>query len=272
MRKSCSVIIPTKDKLSRLYLTLKCLESQITAVDQVVVVFDGCNKETIAGFKKFEFTFHIDVVISDKNVGRASARNLGISKATGEVIIFLDDDRLTERDFIAKHVAYHENEVCVVLGERMDLKYTEEEVLQLIKEKSITSIINKIRDSAHKEFYYNIKKFFLKNPLHPLRYIAFITGNVSIDALLLHHIGGFDESFKGWGYEDTELGYRLVQHQVKFISDCSIVCYHLLHSHIRGQKSKEEIENLGYLRKKFPDDKVLQRVIHLYLLKATFRL
>ncbi len=272
MKKSCSIVIPTKDKLSRLALTLKCLEPQVTEDVQVIVVFDGCKEETIEGFSNLNLSYEIDPIISEKNVGRAAARNLGIAEAIGDVIIFLDDDRLTERDFINKHLSYHEEEPCVVLGERMDLKYSEEAILNLAGEETIEKTLSEIQKGAHKEFYYNIKKWFLRKPRHALRYIAFITGNVSIDTCLIKQLGGFDESFKGWGYEDTDLGYRLAKENVKYIADYSIICYHMLHSHVRGQKSNEELKNLDYFKAKFPRDKTLQKVIGLYTIKANLRL
>ena len=272
MEKRCSIIIPTKDKFARLYLTLKCLEPQVSEDIEVIVVFDGCSKETIAAYKEYQWAFPIVPIISEKNVGRAAARNLGLKQAQGKTVIFLDDDRLTEKDFIKKHLAYHKGEPCVVLGERMDLKNTEEELLSLAKQDSIDKVLEIVKKKSSKEFYYNIKKIFLKNPYDKLRYIAFITGNVSIDTALLKEIQGFDEGFKGWGYEDTDLGYRLAVKGIKYIEDNSIPCYHLLHAHSRGQKSKEELANLKYFKQKFPQDKSLQRALAFYTLKASLRL
>ena len=79
MEKKCSIIIPTKDKNSRLYLTLKCLEPQVDENTEVLVVFDGCTKETIDEFNTFKWNMNVQKVISVQNVGRAAARNLGIA-------------------------------------------------------------------------------------------------------------------------------------------------------------------------------------------------
>lgn len=272
MEKKCSIIIPTKDKNSRLYLTLKCLEPQVDENTEVLVVFDGCTKETIDEFNTFTWKMNIQKVISEKNVGRAAARNLGIARATGDVIIFLDDDRLTEKNFIKGHMKRHGDEPCVVLGERMDAKVTEFELLDLMKEKNLGDVLSFVADHSKKEFYYNIKKIFIKKPRAKYRFMAFITGNVSIDRSLINEIKGFDEGFKGWGYEDTDIGYRLAKLNVPYYQDNSIVCYHLLHSHVKSQKSKEELKNLKYLKHKFPDDRVLGSAIKFYTLKARLEL
>lgn len=272
MSKKCSIIIPTKDKNSRLYLTLKCLEPQVDENTEVLVVFDGCTEQTLAEFEKFTWNMDLKPIISRQNVGRAAARNLGLKQATGDVVIFLDDDRLTKKGFIQKHLSHHTGKPCVVLGERMDAKVTEDELLELMKGKSLNDVLKFVHEHSKKEFYYNIKKVFVKKPYAKYRFMAFITGNVSIDRSLMTEINGFDEDFKGWGYEDTDVGYRLAQKNVPYTQDNSIVCYHLLHPHVKAQKSKEELMNLKHLKSKFPDDKVLGSAIWFYTVKAKLKL
>ena len=268
--KKCSIIIPTKDKNSRLKLTLKGLENQVDQDMEVIVVFDGCRPETISSFAEMKFAFEPIKVISETNIGRAAARNKGLERATGDVIIFVDDDRIPAPDFVSKHLARHEEE-CVVLGERMDTKLTESAIEQLCNENDFSEVMKVLQQNSKKEFYYNIKKMVLKNPYHPLRYIGFITGNVSVDKSLLDKVGGFDPNFTGWGYEDTDLGYRLAKANVKYIADYTIVNYHIMHERNKAEKSKEELRNLRYFANKFRNDKVLQRAIVFYRLKATLR-
>ena len=272
MGKKCSIIIPTKDKNSRLYLTLKCLEAQADENTEVLVVFDGCKEETLAEFETFKWNMDLKPIVSVKNVGRAAARNLGLKQATGDVVIFLDDDRLTRSDFIERHLSHHTGEPCVALGERMDAKVTEDELLELMKENELKDVLSFVSDHSKKEFYYNIKKIFVKNPYGKYRFMTFITGNVSIDRTLMTDIEGFDENFKGWGYEDTDVGYRLAQKNIPYVQDNSIICYHLLHAHVKAQKSKEELMNLKHLKAKFPDDKVLGSAICFYSVKAKLKL
>ena len=162
MDKKCSIIIPTKDKNSRLYLTLKCLEPQITEDVEVIIVFDGCTPETIEEFHNLHFSFHPIVIYQNPNVGRAAARNIGVSYSSGDVILFLDDDRLTTNNFIQKHMTYHEKEACAVLGERFDLTYPEDEITSFLNESSLDQVMKKLKSRAHKEYYYQVKKFLLQ--------------------------------------------------------------------------------------------------------------
>ncbi|GAI18410.1 unnamed protein product, partial [marine sediment metagenome] len=39
--------------------------------------------------------------------GSAAARNYGLSKAQGEVIVFIDSDVIVGPDFIEEHLSYH---------------------------------------------------------------------------------------------------------------------------------------------------------------------
>jgi len=47
----------------------------------------------------------------------------------------------------------------------------------------------------------------------------FFTSNCSVGAADFWAVGGFDEDYRGWGFEDTDLGYRLARNGVNFILD-----------------------------------------------------
>jgi GT2 family glycosyltransferase len=54
----------------------------------------------------------------------------------------------------------------------------------------------------------------------------FLTGNVSVPRVILEECGGFDESFKDYSYEDSELGYRLHQNGTCFSHEPNAIGYH----------------------------------------------
>ncbi|MDD5594116.1 MAG: galactosyltransferase-related protein, partial [Candidatus Margulisbacteria bacterium] len=51
-------------------------------------------------------------------------------------------------------------------------------------------------------------------PWQKLKWAYFLTGNLSIKKSALVEAGLFDENFRGYGWEDIELGYRLAQMKV----------------------------------------------------------
>ncbi|KAA0955726.1 glycosyltransferase [Sporosarcina sp. ANT_H38] len=91
---------------------------------------------------------------------------------------------------------------------------------------------------------------------YTLPYLAFLTGDVSVNRELLDKVGYFDESFRGYGAEDWELGYRLYKNGARFLLDPSTFCYHQEHP-ISSNNFPEAMGNLHQFMKKFPEIDVL---------------
>lgn len=249
-----SIIIPTKDKISRLLLVLKVLESQISKKVEVIVVFDGCMLETLNEFKKYNFNMNLIQVNCETNVGRAAARNKGIRIARGKTIIFIDDDRIPGPDFVSQHLLHRINDQ-VVLGKRLTIELTENEIVELYK-LSIVEIYEKIIKISYIDPQDNIANTFLGHFFSPksrFRWMRFITGNVSVPHNSLLNAGCFDENYQGWGQEDRDLGYRLSRLGLTFM-ERDIVNYHIFHKHDTRMKYKESMRNLRYMISKIKND------------------
>jgi glycosyltransferase involved in cell wall biosynthesis len=119
------------------------------------------------------------IVVSQANAGLARARNTGIARASGERIIFIDDDVLPTPAFVAEHLRSHESAPhAIVRG----------------------AVVN-TESFDH-----------LPPPVWtPLNYSGnfFWTSNVSVPLAKLRAVGGFAETFREYGWEDIELGLRL---------------------------------------------------------------
>jgi GT2 family glycosyltransferase len=59
-----------------------------------------------------------------------------------------------------------------------------------------------------------------------LDFRSFYTGNISLKTAFLREHGVFDEDFKGYGFEDTELGYRLEKGGLRLLYNSAAVGYH----------------------------------------------
>lgn len=99
MKNKFSIIIPVYN--SGEYLE-KCLDSIIKQTYQnyeVIIVCDKCsdNSETIVDnyVKKYKWT-----KIYEENTGLSKARNNGISKSTGDYLVFLDGDDYLENNYL----------------------------------------------------------------------------------------------------------------------------------------------------------------------------
>ncbi|WP_377570849.1 glycosyltransferase family 2 protein [Paenibacillus farraposensis] len=62
-----------------------------------------------------------------------------------------------------------------------------------------------------------------------LKWIVVTTANMSLRRSFLYEVGLFDEQYKGWGMEDTDLSYRLYKAGGDFCFTPHIVNLHQLH-------------------------------------------
>lgn len=254
--KKASIIIPTKDKLSRLCLVLKALEPQVDETVEVLVIFDGCNQETLNGFKDIPLQFEPVPIIHPKNLGRAHARNSGIRSATGRVLIFLDDDRIPSGEFVMKHVQRHEKGRYAIIGERYDIGYSEDVLANLYRKGFTPDVFQRMQADSFKEQNQALKKMGRRVCGCFLDLVTFTTGNSSALRADVLKVGLFDEKFSGWGVEDIDLGYRLIKAGVKVIRDYSIETYHMVHPVDRAKQLEEYWRNLYYFLNKIQDDKM----------------
>ncbi|SES46444.1 glycosyltransferase family 2 protein [Psychrobacillus sp. OK032] len=107
-----------------------------------------------------------------------------------------------------------------------------------------------------KELNNGLSDFGLDLSNYTLPYIAFLTGDVSVNREMLDKVGYFDESFRGYGAEDWELGYRLYKNGARFLLDSSTFCYHQEHP-TSSNNFPEAMGNLLHFMKKFPNFDVL---------------
>lgn len=99
-----SVVVRTHKRKEVLRRTLMCLRNQIYKNFEIVVVEDGEN--TAEEMIKADFAdLNINYYSTGVNVGRGRAGNIGIERAKGEFVSFLDDDDFYYADFISSHVS-----------------------------------------------------------------------------------------------------------------------------------------------------------------------
>lgn len=114
-----SVVIPTRNRAHLLPEVFDALSGQ-KGVDpsrlDVVVVDDGSTEGVGPALTSLPTPLRVRV-LRQPHSGVARARNAGWAAATGDVILFLDDDVLPAPDLVAAHLAVHAtNPTAVVLG------------------------------------------------------------------------------------------------------------------------------------------------------------
>ncbi|VUD50983.1 hypothetical protein TDB9533_01330 [Thalassocella blandensis] len=90
------------------------------------------------------------------------------------------------------------------------------------------------------------------------RWYFFWSCNFCIENKTYKEIGGFDENFLGWGLEDVELGYRLLDKKVEFELIDNFVWHFIKPISVTREKYAQWLTNLQYFYKKYCDVRILE--------------
>lgn len=198
---NATVVIPTYQRSHRLRQLLTCLTSQRgAALAQVIVCDDGSADDTEEVARSFEDRLPLEYCRQpDRGFRAGQARNMGIARAEGDVLIFVDDDVLVADDFVLAHVRAHREQAAssIVIGYRHrtfdapQRQPTLEEIAHGEPDDRVAVLGSDGTPVAD----------------HPRPWVYVYSCNFSVRAGIPALL--FDEGFEGWGMEDIELGYRL---------------------------------------------------------------
>ena len=101
--KLISIIIPT---FNRAEMVCRCVQSVLATKWPAleVIVVDDCSPDNTAAKVKQSFGKAVKYIRNERNSFQAVSRNNGAKIATGEILFFLDDDNIVDKD-ILKEVA-----------------------------------------------------------------------------------------------------------------------------------------------------------------------
>jgi glycosyltransferase involved in cell wall biosynthesis len=103
-----SVVIPSRGRRESVLGLVRALDRQESAPSEVVVVVDGDVDGTAAALAALRVSTPVRTVVHEVNQGAAVARNSGAAAATGDVLLFLDDDVLPQdHSLTVAHLAAH---------------------------------------------------------------------------------------------------------------------------------------------------------------------
>ncbi|CAN5296911.1 glycosyltransferase family 2 protein [soil metagenome] len=203
-----SVVIPTYNRSETLVMVLDALQAQTYAPDfEIIVINDGSSDETESVISQYENIIYR----KQPNSGPATARNYGISLAKGKYIVFIGDDTVPDKNFLAEHYRIHTQFNDPLTG---CLGYT-----GWPAEYSDSPFMNYINDYGL-QFGYKLIKTGQQVP-----YNFFYTSNISVSAALLKQ-NLFDTSFPGAAWEDIELSRRLHNIGLKIIYNDKAITNH----------------------------------------------
>lgn len=123
--KILSVIIPVYNLGNYVANPLNSLLPQANEKVEVLIIDDGSTDNTINIVEDIVKRYKDrDVkIIHKKNGGVSSARNLGIKRANGKYIYFLDGDDFVSNDFVSRVLAFQEFDVLLFGFDKVDEKF-----------------------------------------------------------------------------------------------------------------------------------------------------
>jgi GT2 family glycosyltransferase len=204
-----SVVIPTYNRCASLHRLLDALARQTLPPDrfEVIVVDDGSSDGTRELLRTLKTRYAL-VSIEQPNQGPGAARNRGVRAASGDLILFLDDDVVPMDELLDRHTQLHASQPnAVIIGPMVPpsewprpawIRW-EEEMLDF-----------QYRAMVAGDFECTPRQFY--------------TANASLDRANFLEAGGFDSVFKR--AEDVELAYRMRDRGARFMFAAEAIVYH----------------------------------------------
>ena len=227
-----SVIIPSYNSKTELINSLKYLAQQDFPRNEyeLIAVDDGSSDNTrsaLADFvkqhpslniKALHFPRVIERKTGDSRFRAGLARNLGVKHSSGKLLAFLDSDILTPPDYLARLKKDHEKADLVLLKRyHLKPKAPIEDLFSAYKNLKGSYYIE---DKRYWGAFY--KKGF-EQVKCPWKYVC--TYGLSLSKKDFIESGAFGKNFIFYGFEDTDLGYRLFKQNKKFLLS-GIEVYH----------------------------------------------
>ena len=208
MKPYFSIIIPVYNKENHIKATLESVLNQTFKDFEIIIVNDGStdnSENKISQISDKRIHLH-----SIKNHGVSYARNYGISKATSDLIVFLDADDLWKPFHLEDLKSLYETfPNCGLYCKAYLKKHNNVELV---------SKYNSIPKT--KDWMGIVTDYFEASTINALAW----TSAVMVPKKILDEIGVFDEKITLGAGEDTDLWIRIaLKHQVAFYNKVSAI-------------------------------------------------
>lgn len=205
-----SITIPTYNRRALLLQTLASLERQSVPPDryEVIVTVDGSTDGTAEALAGLRPTYPLRWLVQE-NRGAVAAANVAGRLARHEVLIVLGDDQLASFELVAAHLEAHQRHgVVLVQGDYPLAAGHDAGGASLVYERARRGAMLKLRAEGAASWHV-------------------WGGNFSIRRQTWLEVGGWDESFREYGGEDTDLGLRVAARGIPFIFEPRARTQHL---------------------------------------------
>ncbi|NMH86471.1 glycosyltransferase family 2 protein [Flavivirga algicola] len=248
-----TLIISTYNWSDALELVLMSIKNQITLPNEVIIADDGSKKDTRDLIQRFQNNFPVPLIHvwhEDHGFNKSMILNKAIAKAQGEYIIQSDGDCILHPSFVKDHLRFIKKG-HYLFGSRVNIQAFYLKDLfskKQVKLHAFSKGIKKRTRAIHIPVLTNLYK--IRN-VFSKKFRGCNTSYFKSDFLA---VNGYNEDFRGWGREDSELAYRFHNYGLKGrrLRYCGIV-FHIFHN----EKSKDRLEINNDIEKTTIDNKVV---------------
>lgn len=212
-----SVIIPAFNRSEQLHQALLSLREQDWPHDSAeqIVIDNGSTDDTPALVKGFQTPYHLTYIRQNKSKRYECARpkNAGAAAAKGDILVFLDSDKIVPRQFLSSHARFHGMHSRLAVAGK---------VLYLTNSGATANDVvgGAINHQGLGKFYLkgaSIRRFvdFSGNlPQYLRQWELCAGGNFSIRRQTFMEAGSFDEGIDGDHAGGEDLAYHLRLHSL----------------------------------------------------------
>lgn len=235
--KSVSIVIPNYNgiKLLNRFLPSVIEAAKFYQGQTEIIMVDDASTEGDGEFIKNKFP-EVTLVELEKNIGPLLAINEGFRVSRNQIVILLDNDVFVDKDFILPLVSHFNDEKVFGVMPGLGLLSSEPK-----KNGSKIFASNLALRRGFIEIHFvNLKESQQQN-------LIFLLGGgaSAMDREKLLKIGGFDELFSPFYWEDADLSYRAWKRGWKIIYEPKSRVFHQVHSTIFREHKKRYIEKIA---------------------------
>ncbi|MEM5564258.1 glycosyltransferase family 2 protein [Psychroserpens sp. AS72] len=240
-KRLSSLIISTYNWPEALALVLKSLKNQIILPDEVLIADDGSTPETKTLISKISEDINIPIRhIWHEDVGftKSIILNKAIAQSQGDYIIQVDGDCIMHPNFIKDHLQFS-SENCYLYGSRVNIQKAHLDTLFAKQEVRFGPFSEGIKKRTRAIYSPFLSQFYKANHQFSKKFRGCNTSYFKSDFIA---VNGYNEDFKGWGREDSELALRfhnfgLKSRRLRYRG----IVYHIYH--LEKSKSRLELNN-----------------------------
>lgn len=199
---------------------------------EVIVVDDASSDDSLIILNKIEKTYpYLKVVVTGKNMGFSSAVNKGVEQASGNVVILLNSDVYPEKNFLRPLLKNFSNDNVFAVG---------------CMDKSIENGKTVLRGRGLGKF---IKGFLVhrRGQVDEKDTLWVSCGSGAFRKDIWRKIGGLDELYNPFYWEDIDISYRAIKSGFKILFEPKSVVTHIHEEgSIKTNYPKSSIKKIAY--------------------------